>query len=1225
SKIGLLEFDGFHTSDVSDWMNLLHLTSTNLSKQLSVVPIGGGVGSPGPGESEVLLDLDTIFSLNPAANIAVYEGGSGASFEQLFNAMINAHDTVISNSWAQCEDQTSPAEARAIDSVLSQAEASGITVFNGSGDNGTTCLDGSTNTVAVPADSPHALAVGGTTPVFGPALSYAGERWWGSGSNNPPDGQGGYGVSKYFSRPPYQSGVTSAGGRSVPDIVIDADPTAGIEICQADAGGCPDGLLSGGTSMAAPEIAALVAGLDQAAGRTLKIGPATAYGLAKTRPASFQTAAALKTDFAHVGLGFPDLNQWYMALTGTNTGSVSPNRSTAVGSIGMTGSKPTGAVSVMLRGTNGESVGGKRVSLTLVGGGHAVVVTTSGLSNPIDGSVTFAIRDSVPETVHFTVRDTTDKITLAHQPSVAFVSPSATAGSINATLLSVPADGKSSTTVTVTLQSAQGKPSAGKTVSVSEGAGHAIITGVGSQPGVTNSQGKAQFQVVDLTAETVTFTATDGSDGDLPVPGSATVVFTTGNGSNQCPAQTPTATKGFALSPFASGFFDGGLATFVGCGGVGTPAWDSSGNLYVPDFITGDIYKLGPGGGSPGPSTKITRTPLGPYLFGLAFGKKGELYADQWFTPSGSSVPCGCIYQVNPSTGAIERTVAQSVPLTSFSVDPISGDLFAFSGYNGGQNYNPDIYRIHDPGAGKPAVSCASPAPGTACSIYSTQGSLDYAVFDADGTIYARGCSTCGLNADTWMIDGTNSKTPGTATLLDSTIPGGGGPIVLKSGSGKKLAQIAIGDSSNSAAYMVDQVDLNRRPFRPVGLAQDLAPLTLGPDGCLYVEDSNSIFKLTTTGHTCPYPSPVSTRPGLTLTQSGPGGPTGSSVTLSARLQGVKNLAGNKITFSILGANTQGKLLASGSSGDARFTYQGIRPGVDTVMAMVMVGNKPLTSDSVYVHWAAGRHATFTGLNLSPQSGRVGQRLKFTASLTDITAGPAGPLGGQTVSLTLAGSHCGQKTDSHGLASCMLTLPSHAGTYVLQANFAGTSKYAGSSGRSGISVHGGASPVTVWLGYAAGKSKHFPNPWQGAKGIRFIGAEPLKGKTWDTSGLRIKNSSQRAIRITQVSVQFPATGYTASPWGALTVSAGQTVILASTNKANSGNFDGSENAVRGTKCDVVATKDAPTVEIAIQGQITQTYTDGGHVLDAGGYNPSYCKENESETWRLPGAAAGPFK
>ena len=48
--------------------------------------------------------------------------------------MINDGVNVISNSWAYCEDQTTPADVQSIDSILTSAGAAGITVLSGSGD-----------------------------------------------------------------------------------------------------------------------------------------------------------------------------------------------------------------------------------------------------------------------------------------------------------------------------------------------------------------------------------------------------------------------------------------------------------------------------------------------------------------------------------------------------------------------------------------------------------------------------------------------------------------------------------------------------------------------------------------------------------------------------------------------------------------------------------------------------------------------------------------------------------------------------------------------------------------------------------------------------------------------------------------------------------------------------------------------------------------------------------
>jgi subtilase family serine protease len=250
-KIGLLEFDTFNPTDVHDWLEFIGGGAT--FEQLSEVPVNGGVPSPGPNEPEVLLDVDTVMEIAPLPGntYVVYDAPSGTNFQTMFNKMVDDGDTVISNSWTQCENQTSQADAQSVDTILQGAAASGISVINGSGDTGSTCLDGATNTIGVPSDSPNATAVGGTTPIPGPGLTYGSETWWNGVDDVPPTGQGGFGVSEFFTRPSYQNGLTGSAMRSVPDVVVDADPQQGLLLCQADAGGCPSGPRYGGTSMAA--------------------------------------------------------------------------------------------------------------------------------------------------------------------------------------------------------------------------------------------------------------------------------------------------------------------------------------------------------------------------------------------------------------------------------------------------------------------------------------------------------------------------------------------------------------------------------------------------------------------------------------------------------------------------------------------------------------------------------------------------------------------------------------------------------------------------------------------------------------------------------------------------------------------------------------------------------------------------------------------------------------
>nr|MDQ6905946.1 protease pro-enzyme activation domain-containing protein [Chloroflexota bacterium] len=215
-KIGLLEYDTFDTADVSAYLNLIGAQAARIN-QLSAVAINGGVASPGPGEAEVLLDIDTVITGAPQANVVVYHAPGTTSFQSLFNAMVNDGDTVISNSWSYCEDQTSLADVQSIDAIFANASASGMSIFNASGDHGSTCLDGSANTVGVPADAPHATAVGGTTATIGPGLTYGGETWWDGSHASPQTGQGGFGTSRFFPRPTYQNGLTTTATRSVPD------------------------------------------------------------------------------------------------------------------------------------------------------------------------------------------------------------------------------------------------------------------------------------------------------------------------------------------------------------------------------------------------------------------------------------------------------------------------------------------------------------------------------------------------------------------------------------------------------------------------------------------------------------------------------------------------------------------------------------------------------------------------------------------------------------------------------------------------------------------------------------------------------------------------------------------------------------------------------------------------------------------------------------------------
>ena len=101
-------------------------------------------------------------------------------------------------------------------------------------------------------------------------MRYIGETAW----NIPPSAggpaAGGGGFSRLFPRPAYQDGIAGIGAtRGVPDVAADADHRTGMAI--AFSGGGKDYILlgGGGTSVAAPLWAAVIALADQYAGRDL--------------------------------------------------------------------------------------------------------------------------------------------------------------------------------------------------------------------------------------------------------------------------------------------------------------------------------------------------------------------------------------------------------------------------------------------------------------------------------------------------------------------------------------------------------------------------------------------------------------------------------------------------------------------------------------------------------------------------------------------------------------------------------------------------------------------------------------------------------------------------------------------------------------------------------------------------------------------------------------------
>lgn len=1049
-KIGLVEFDTFLMSDVSDFATLAVLQPATTLANISQVHVGGGA-TAGAQQAEVLLDIDDVITAAPGAQLVVYDAPfSGAgSFQAIFNAMINGGVTIISNSWTYCEDQTTLSDVQSIESILQTAAAAGISVLSATGDFGSSCWNGSANTAQVPTTSPHITAVGGTSPTFGPGFAYAGETWWDGSATSPPTGQGGFGTSKFFARPAYQAGVSNAAMRSVPDVTGPADPTTGVKICQASGGGCPTDFAFGGTSSSTPIWAAWVALLNQAQGANLGFLNPSLYPLAATN--AFYNAVSMGTDFAHVGLGTPNVARLHQHLTNQTSAATDPDVSELhlFTPEGLTLPKALEPLLVPADGTSiaylvvrlwdamGNIVAGHTVTITPSPGAHVAI---NAVPTSEDGIAIFSVSDTTAETVAFSATDVTAGVTLLTTTQVQFTVPPAAAGSIVASPSSLPADGSSATTITITLKDALNQPTPGKTITLFQGGGHSIITG--PSPAVTDASGQIKFTATDNVAETVTYTAVDVTDGHLPVPGSASVTFT--GGSSSCAGTPVTAAPGFTVTPFATGFvaknfFYSGVS-FGGCAGA-IPTFDAAGNMLAADFSNGNLYKLSPSGGAVSNANILAS--LGLTIERPVFGKDGRMYSTHVVT--GGGVSTGDVIEIDPSTGAVVRTLVTGLTCAGpLAVDPLSGDLFLTDICVPG---NPSLWRIQNPASASPTLTVYATLPGD------PGGEHDSIVFAPNGTIYVVASGVI------VQVAGTDTPSPPATSSLGIA----SGPYIAL---GEAQANGAAKSLIVQSAGILQLIDITTSPFTSTALANSTTILspTVGPDGCLYFGAAETTFKLGPNSGGCGF---TSTNPFPTLVLApaivSPNPAQGTAVTLTAKFMNVPVPAGTPVSFHVSGANIVFKSVTTDASGTATFTYTGLMSGQDTVLAYGSPdpGVSPaLLSNTSSVTWGAGRHVSQIYLNAAPQGGNTSQQTVLVTALFDLSVDPQAPIAGATIQMSVGGSSCNATTNSSGVASCSVTLAS-AGNFTLTAFYAGSASYTASTAAKGFVVLPGTSTVTV--------------------------------------------------------------------------------------------------------------------------------------------------------------------
>jgi kumamolisin len=209
--------------------------------------------------------LQVLGALAPGARLTAYlTAPSERGCIEALLAAVHAAEAphIICLGWGAAEERWSGPTARAIDAILQEAAALGITVCAAAGDSGA-ALEHSSDLAAVrlPAASAYALACGGTALVPGPGGWC--ERVWNEG---PHGAAGGGGISALEGVPPWQTASrpplsvrTGRPGRGVPDVAAHAAREPGL-LCRIDG----HWAACGGTALATAVWAALLARVGQA-------------------------------------------------------------------------------------------------------------------------------------------------------------------------------------------------------------------------------------------------------------------------------------------------------------------------------------------------------------------------------------------------------------------------------------------------------------------------------------------------------------------------------------------------------------------------------------------------------------------------------------------------------------------------------------------------------------------------------------------------------------------------------------------------------------------------------------------------------------------------------------------------------------------------------------------------------------------------------------------------
>jgi subtilase family serine protease len=297
--------------------------------------------------AEQSLDVEAVHAMAPGATIAYFGGQNciDGLTVALQNAVVSGA-SVVTNSWGDdVGDLLDDAADKAVfDNTFTLAATTGVSVLFSSGDDGDNFADEGLDAPDYPASSPFVTAVGGTSLQIGAAGTAIGNVGWSTaketlcagvattscGSSSTTGAPlawqagGGGGTSFTYTQPYYQAGVvpnaiatrnSAVFGptplRVIPDISMDADAQTGMLIGLTQT--FPDGVYydqfkEGGTSLASPLMAGVIADTDQVAGVSLGFINPDLYKAYKRSPGAIadilpppvpHDSATIRVDYAN--------------------------------------------------------------------------------------------------------------------------------------------------------------------------------------------------------------------------------------------------------------------------------------------------------------------------------------------------------------------------------------------------------------------------------------------------------------------------------------------------------------------------------------------------------------------------------------------------------------------------------------------------------------------------------------------------------------------------------------------------------------------------------------------------------------------------------------------------------------------------------------------------------------------------------------------------------------